>query len=463
MHELGIDIGTTNIKLSYYVNRQLIKEQSQPVITYYEDRGKVYQKPSDILEAIIRGVRLLELVDLDLTQIALSAPMHSIMAVCDSLEEERLYIWSDNQAAEWVKEFKKTDIAQLFYEKSGTPIHPMSPFAKIAWFKQSWPNFTEVSQWLGIKEWLMYQLVGHNVVDYSIASATGLFNIHRLEWDKDILSFCGITTDQLARPVDTDAVFEILPEMAQRMRLTPGLSITIGASDGCLASLASFIATGETTTVTLGTSGAVRKLSDEMILDSQGRTFCYYLNRNYWVVGGATNNGGQVLDWAGKMFFEDVTAFYSQIDQILTQTTIGANNVLFYPYLNGERAPLWDANATAKFDGLKVTHTRYDMLRAVIEGIIFNLKLIADLIRVNDEPIILSGGFFNNKNLIQLTANIFGNDCVASKYNEPSFGALCLNKGITVAEVELVGEYYSCEPYFTALYTPYYQSFSKGL
>lgn len=463
MHELGIDIGTTNIKLSYYLNRQLVKEQSQPVTTYYGDRGMVYQNPSEILDAIISGVRLLELSDVDFTQIALSAPMHSIMAVSDTLQEERLYIWSDNQAAEWVTEFKKTAAAQLFYEKSGTPIHPMSPFAKIAWFKQSRSDFNAVTQWLGIKEWLMCQLVGDNVVDYSIASATGLFNIHRLEWDQDILSFCGITADQLARPVDTDAVFKLLPEMAQRMRLTPGLPVAIGASDGCLASLASFTATGETTTVTLGTSGAVRKLSQDIILDSKGRTFCYYLNQDFWVVGGATNNGGQVLEWAGKMFFEDAKLLYSLIDQILSQTPMGANHVLFYPYLNGERAPLWDANATAKFDGLKVTHTRYDMLRAVIEGIIFNLKLIAELIGVTDEPIVLSGGFFNNEALIQLTANIFGNDCIVSKYNEPSFGALCLNKVITHETVEPVGEYYSSERDLTAHYVPFYQSFSNGL
>lgn len=178
----------------------------------------------------------------------------------------------------------------------------MSPFAKIGHFqKEKW--FKDVIRWVGMKDYLMERLTGEFVVDYSIASATGLFNIHDKKWDAAILKKVGTDESMLAKLVDTDYSAPLLEDIADELFLTPNIPVYIGASDGCLASYASYVANGTLNTITIGTSGAVRKLSKTIELDDKGQTFCYYLNDTYWVIGGATNNGGQIMTWAEHVFF----------------------------------------------------------------------------------------------------------------------------------------------------------------
>lgn len=425
MYPLAIDIGTTNIKFQLFKDTELIKELSYPIETYREEKGKVYQRPETILGLIQQGIRELSKLDYPIKQLVFSTAMHSIMPVFEgSTEEEELYIWQDSQATSFIQMFKETDQATSFYQKTGTPVHEMSPFAKIGFFKgKNW--FNQVTRWIGLKEYLMYQLTGEYILDYSMASATGLFNIHEMDWDQDVLTYLGITRQQLARLVDTNSSFVIKKEWASRMGLSDETHIFIGASDGCLASYGSYLANGTLNTLSIGTSGAIRKLSRNIVLNEEAQTFCYYLNRDYWVIGGVTNNGGQVLDWADRVFFGN-ERLYSELNTVLQQTKIGSNGLLFLPYINGERSPLWNANALGSFSGVNHEHGQADMVRSVVEGILFNLRFISEALVLDVRDLTVNGGFFQHDMLTMMTADIFGKHCVQSRYSEATFGAIGL-------------------------------------
>ena len=459
MYPLAIDIGTTNIKLQIFEKDNIIEQLSLPVETYTGRGNKVYQSPVHIYRQIVRGIRSLTQEGYKIDSLVLTTAMHGIMPIVEGKDEE-MYIWLDAQSKPFIDEIKSEKDYLNYYRKTGTPIHVMSPFAKIGHFqKEKW--FKDVTRWVGMKDYLMEQLTGEFVVDYSIASATGLFNIHEKKWDKEILEKVGIDESLLATLVDTNYSAPLLEQVADEMFLTPNIPVYIGASDGCLASYASYVANGTLNTITIGTSGAVRKLSKTIELDETGQTFCYYLNDTYWVVGGATNNGGQIMTWAEEVFFSGQSIFQN-LSESLSQAPIGSDGLLFFPYLAGERAPIWQATPQGQYTGLSLEHTRYHLVRSLVEGILYNLRYISELVELEPREITINGGFFSNELLAMMAADIFGQNVVQSVYNEPNFGAVSL---IHPVKTYLLSDHR--RTFYTEgnyqLYTKSYEKFKKEL
>ncbi|MFW3589252.1 gluconokinase [Vagococcus fluvialis] len=458
MHQLTIDVGTTQIKFTHFINKKEHLANKFKVNTYYEKDGKVYQKPAEILESIKEGIEFFVNEKQIIDEIYFSTAMHSIMPVYERNTKEEMFIWLDQRSSKWVEAFKKTEKASEFYQKTGTPIHEMSPFCKIGYAKDK-KKFNDVKQWIGLKEYLMDFFTNQLVVDYSVASATGLFNSLTKEWDEEILTFLEIEEEKLASLVDTNWSTTISSEIAKELQLSPATKIFVGASDGCLASLGSYAANGTVNTVTIGTSGAVRKLSKTRELDPSGQSFCYYITDEYWVVGGATNNGGKVLEWTSDLFYSSDSVF-NHLDDILKKSPIGSRGVQFLPYISGERAPLWTSNVTGEFLGLRLGHDKEDFIRSVIEGILLNAKWIGEIINLDKRAISLSGGFFEDDLLVELAADILGRKCLISSYTEPSYGLLCLTSSLTDFRV-LNSESIFYNEENNQLYEEYYQKFVK--
>lgn len=421
-----IDVGTTAIKLFLYQAKQVIYQQEIQLTTYSETNGKSYQKPDELLNSLRTGLQaLLQQTASPIDYIAVSTAMHSLLPVFEHGYGEIL-IWSDKQAADSVAAFKKTSFSQQVYEKTGTPIHYMSPFSKLLWIKEEAPFSLPVKKWIGLKELITDFFTGEYLLDYSTASATGLFNSIIMDWDDEILDFLKIKREQLPQLVDTDTILDIKNYRKSDLGLRNETKLLIGASDGCLAAFAGYLNTGLQTSITLGTSGAVRKLSSTRQLDSKGTTFCYYLKKDLWVCGGPSNNGGTVLEWVSRLFFDTPATLFEHLDSILDTVPIGSNGLQFLPYINGERAPLWAPHINGTFQGITTTHGRSDFIRAVIEGMLLNLKFIMETNQISDEEVSINGGVFRHAKLAQLAADILGKDCLLSIQNEPGFGLLGL-------------------------------------
>lgn len=456
MKILAIDIGSTNIKCELFDNNTSIKKVTRQIETSREEGGIVYQYPERIIVHVKRLIRQMTQEGVEIEKIVFSTAMHSVTPVLEMQMDQKMYTWEDCQSTDFVKSFRKTDQAQSFYRKTGTPIHEMSPFAKIGSFKAK-PWFKDVKQWVGIKELIMQEFTGKLLVDYSVASATGLFNLETKTWDREILEYLDIRKDQLARLVDTNHFELIRPEVAEDLFVSPNVKVYIGASDGCLASYASYLVNGTYGSLTIGTSGAVRKLSREIELDDEGKTFCYYLNDEFWVVGGASNNGGQVLDWADNIFYGR-GELYQKLPEIFNESPVGSHNLIFLPYLFGERAPLWRGDVSAKHVGLNGRHTKYDILRSIIEGMIFNLRLVSEQVELDNREISMNGGLFKNEEFQMLVADIFGYNCLVSSYGEPTFGAAVLAEKVENTRVTNQARIFFNEDNHVA-YQKYYDHF----
>lgn len=457
--EFTIDIGTTAVKIVVYQNGKSIWTYQENVDTVFEPTGVAYQDPKQIKEIIWHAMQACRLKGIEFKTIVLSTPMHTLIPL--QQETLKMYIWSDQQASQCAKKIKATDFALTIYQHTGTPIHPMSPFCKLAFFKEAQSDMYRMTPfWSDLKAYLMEWLTGEWVTDYSNASASGLFNTETFRWDESALDYLELTSSQFPQVADTIHTFSLTEQL--QGDYTEPITVMIGSSDGCLASLAGKVSTKSTVSVTLGTSGAIRVLTTKRTIDPLGRFFCYYLMPGYWVIGGPTNNGGKVLEWLAKIFCASKEEFYQQLPTLLKASVPGANRLVFYPYLFGERAPLWSGDVTAAYQGLKWEHEKADLVRAAVEGILFNLNFIKQLLIQEPQLISVSGGFFQQPELIRLSAAIFSTPICYSEDNEPTYGAYLLANSIfsTNTTEQVV---YEPDPSLVSVYATAFSIFSAGL
>lgn len=414
---LGIDIGTTAIKLGVIQENNLLYSSDLPLQTYGDERIK-YQDGNKLLAILQAGILAIPLnLRREITTISFSTAMHSLMPDDD---RRQIFLWSDLQAAETIDRFKQTKLAGYFYEISGTPIHAMSPFAKLLYFQEK-KLYPAETCWYGIKELVMDYFTGTPVIDYATASATGLFDLRKLEWSGEILNHLGLKEEQLATLADTTQEFTMQAEVRELFGFSENIQVIVGASDGTLAAYASYYATGRSASLTIGTSAAVRQITNTIYLNREKQNFCYYLKKELLVSGAPSNNGGIVLAWAANHLAENPATFYEALPDLLKETAIGANGLRFYPFLNGERAPYWSNEIKGGFQDLTLQHTRMDMMRSVIEGILLNIRQLVELV-AKKEALSVSGGFFQTPVLGQLAADVFGTTCHYAQQNEPIFG-----------------------------------------
>lgn len=424
----GIDIGTGSTKAVAFNadGRIAFAVQKHYSATHGAD-GRSEQNPDEIAQAFLHCLQeLAASLPAPPLAIGLSSAMHSVLAVDQNGRPlTPLMLWSDARSAGVAQSLHATAKAEALYRGTGTPLHAMSPLCKIAWLRQNTPAvFAQAAKFISVKEYIWWKLFGAYEVDHSIASATGLFSVHDLEWNDEALKEAGITAAHLSRPVPVTR-FRKRPSG----NLPPALDnvpFFIGASDGCLAHTGSGAGGQHTASLTIGSSGAVRVLRGEPILRYPAMPFSYRLNEAAFVCGAAVNNGGIAAEWLLKNFLRkeaiDGDAFRS-LFQTLNLTPAGSEGLLFLPYLTGERAPVWDAKSSALFFGIRQHHTQAHFARAVLEGVCFAVKEVLDLLEESSMPveaIRVSGGFARSPDWLQLLADILAKPLIGAQTADAS-------------------------------------------
>ncbi|MEM1136436.1 MAG: FGGY-family carbohydrate kinase, partial [Bacteroidota bacterium] len=271
--------------------------------------------------------------------------------------------------------------------------------------------FNNAAKFISIKEYIIYKLTGEYVVDYSIASASGLFNPVEKCWHAEVLREIGIDNSQLSTICTPKENFKLLKSVTEELSLPEDILLISGGSDGCLANLGDEATSQGIYSISIGTSGAVRTVSKNFITDSKMRLFSYILDEDMFIHGGAVNTGAIALEWLGKQVFGNKQASISPKEIIGLAATAqpGANGLLFLPYLQGERAPFWEPEMTGSFLGLTIDHDQKHFARAIIEGVLYNLNYVMEAVaKVHPKVSLIkaSGGFTKSAFWLQMLADI---------------------------------------------------------
>ncbi|WP_254434116.1 gluconokinase [Halobacillus sp. Marseille-Q1614] len=443
---LGVDIGTTSTKSVLFNKKGEVLAQHTINYPLHTPNPLVAeQNPEEIFEAVLGTIRdtirKSGVASSEIQFASFSSAMHSLIAVDDNgALLTNSITWADTRSAAYATDIKENQNGHEIYLRTGTPIHAMSPLSKLVWLRTEKPEiFNKAAKFISIKEYVFHKLFGDYIVDHSIASATGLFNLKGLAWDEEALQVAGITEEQLSTLVPTTHyVTGMKKEYEQFLGLAEKTPFIVGASDGVLSNLGVNAIDPGVIAVTIGTSGAIRSVTSEPKTDPKGRIFCYALTEDHWVIGGPVNNGGMVLRWLRDEFAaaEVETAKrlgidpYDVLTKIATNVNPGSDGLIFHPFLTGERAPLWNSSARGSFFGLSIHHEKQHMVRAVLEGIIYNLyTVLLALEELTGEPrrIQATGGFARSTVWRQMMTDIFDKPVVVPEsYESSCLGAVVL-------------------------------------
>lgn len=390
---IGVDVGTTAVKVAAFgvdggqgerasALREYPLEQPQP--------GCQVQDPATVLAGIdaaladcVSQLGVSQLGEARVVALSLSTAMHGLVGLdAQHRPLTPLLTWADSRARHEARHLREQGLARELLHRSGTPVHPMSPLVKLIWFSRHESGLAaQVRWWAGLKDYVLHHLTGELVTELSSASATGLLSVQSRDWDPGLVELAGIQRGQLPAVLPTTAVLRLTAEAGKRIGLPSGLPVAVGAADGPLANLGTGAITPGVAGLSLGTSGAVRLVVPEPRFDDEGRLFCYALTDDVWVIGGAVSNGGITLRWAGETFAPDLVAgghADAAVLELAAQAPAGSAGLVMLPYVLSERAPLWDADLSGAYLGIRSHHTRGHFVRAAVEGVCLQLSTIVE-------------------------------------------------------------------------------------
>ena len=445
---VGIDLGTSAVKiLACAADGTTIASTSAAYALHTprpewveQDANEVYATTMKALHGVLADVRLRGDAVL---AIGFSCAMHGLLAVDVHGEPlGPLITWMDRRSAAIADRWRADGTADRLYAKTGAPIHPMLPSCKLRWLTEESPDLiARAAKFVSLKELFVFRWTGEWLIDWGIASATGLFDVRARTWSDEALSAAGVDAGKLSEPAPPSTTRRALrPSIASVLGIETAIAVVLASSDGALANLGVGAVLNGELALTLGTSGAIRTVVAEPALDAHGRTFCYAFDDTKFIAGGPTSSAGAVLAALQALFLSELPAHerFAAAVALAEKAPPGANGLTVLPFLSGERAPYWLAELRGGLAGLDLSHTRGDMMRASFESVVFALGTVLDVLRERIgavSRIRLSGGLTHAGFVRQLVADIFA--CEAELTDQPeasAFGA-AMFAGIAVGAV----------------------------
>lgn len=477
---IGVDIGTTNVKVIATDSLSaIVCEEKASYPMFQPQDGYCEQDADQIFNAFITVFKKV-ITKVDKSQVksvSFSAAYHSIFAIDESgIPLSPVITWADTRSNKYAKQLKQSGKWKAIYKKTGTPVHPMAPLCKIAWIRDNQPVvFNKAFKFISVKEYIWFKLFGKFEVDYSIASASCLFDSRALKWCEEALSFCGIKKSQLSMPVPVLHTQSTLDKpYKEELNLPAEVLFVAGAGDGATANLGCGAMFPGIAALTIGTSGAIRIVTKDSLRDENGGLFSYVLVDGLFVNGGPINNGGIVLQWFLQTFLQKQVTSEVDFEWLFKEAAEikeGADGLIFLPYILGERAPVWDAEAKGVFIGIRSNHTIKHFMRAVIEGVCFALLQVLQMIEGKSEITILyaTGGFTQSQLWLQMLADILNKEIrVVNTADASATGAVYMGMKATgfIKEWDEIMKFSATEkkiipdPAKQALYQKYFSIFS---
>ena len=434
---IGIDLGTSAVKvLAVTPGGREIASGSEfygletPHPDYVEqDADLVYRATMRVLARVLSDVRMR---GNEVAAIGFSSAMHGLLCVDETGEPlSHVVTWMDRRAHGIADAWREDGSAATLYASTGAPMHPMLPVAKLRWLAQhDGALMKRTRRFIGLKELVIFRWTGQWLVDHGIASATGMLDLRSRNWSTLALELAGIEPDRLSTPaLPSTALRTFRPAIARELGLEDGTAVVLGSSDGPLANIGVGTAERGDVALTLGTSGAVRILADEPMLDPLGRTFCYCADDRRYVVGGPTSAAGASLDWIFALLLDELPKDerFAHAASLAKDVAPGADGLVVLPFFGGERAPYWRSSLRGAFDGLDLAHDRRTILRAGFEGVVFGVFAVYEVLRElagDAQRLLLSGGLTKAPLVRRLLADVFGLPAVQPHEQEASaFGA----------------------------------------
>ncbi len=450
---MGIDIGTTNTKVGVFrEDGTQLAVSARPTVSYTNPEGFSYYDPEEMWAHIVSAMR--EVVDVveakglgsgkQVRSIGITSMAESgLLLDRDTGEPKSVFLpWFDTCSSPQAKRIAaESDLYERF-TVSGIHSSFKLGLPKLMWLLDRDPTAFNNAVWLSASGYIAYRLSGVYGFDYTLAARTFAFDIHAKRWDMEWIRHFGIDPAIFpeATPSGT-ALGAVTSEVADRLGIAADAAVAIAGHDHVVASLSVGAITPEIVYDSMGTAETlVGTLTQRKLGRAEYESGLSYgchvaKDRMFWM-GGQPASGGSV-EWLRGILGEPQLS-YEQVLDLLAHVDQQPTGILYYPYLSGSSAPKPNAAARAAFIGLAKTHSKGDLLKAVLEGTTYQLQAIrleAERIAGRSiERLVVVGGGTRNPFWVQVKADILGCSLALPPIDEASLlgAALCAAVGAGV-------------------------------
>ncbi len=430
---LGIDLGTSSVKiLLANSDGEIIDSQSTEYPISYPKEGWAEQNPEDWWEGFKIVVKELG-KRRDISKIegmSFSGQMHGLVLLDENDEVIRpALLWNDGRTVKEC-EYLNNDIGMnKLISWTGNKALTGFTAPKVLWVKNNEPeNFNKIAKIMLPKDYIQYKISGVFASDVSDNSGTLYFDVKNKKWSAEMLEILEIKEKMLPKSYESASIVgTVKNNVAQELGLSPEAKVIIGGGDQAMGAIGTGTIKSGQISISLGTSGVIFINANEFVEDKNAglHSFCH-ANGSYHLMGVTLACAGSTKWW-----IEDVlnTKDYNDEFDGISQMEI-LENLLFLPYMIGERSPINNPNAKGTLHGLSLTMSRKDITKGIVEGICFSLKdclCVANEGGVYPEFARVIGGGAKSKDWLQMLSDILELEIRTINTSEGGgFGAIIL-------------------------------------
>lgn len=455
---IGLDMGTSGLKCV------AVCPNSGDVVSVYTEwqlrlpqPGFVELRCDDIWAAVLASVRRLRddhgIASSSILAIGACALCPGLIALDgDGKPLTDAITFMDGRSAAQAAELNATLGEKRVYDITANRIMAgATSLSTIRWIKDVRPDLYEHARHFAhLPSWLGLRLTGELRMDHPNAAGTGAFDIRQGTWAEDILREAGVDPALLpALGQGVDRLGGLINAELIELGVPRGIPVAVGGGDTACTAFALGAVKHGRAFISLGTSGVITAASERAIFDDRLITRSHVLP-NLWIQNGAMNCGGLCLKWAGQAFCGEYS--YDDLEALANESQPGSGGIVFLPYLNGERNPVFDPKARGVLFGIGLSSSRADCVHAVMEGVGFGLRQLMEIlegrlgVRLDEFPTV--GGGTRVRSWVQILADILGRTLyvsdmadagavgaamlagIASGHSGPDFRAKALDKRI---------------------------------
>ncbi len=425
---VGIDLGTSGTKTVLFdENGKSIASATAEYPLYQQKNGWAEQDPKDWWNAACETLNTVisksGVSASSIKGVGISGQMHGLVMLDENGAVIRnSIIWCDGRTTAECREITESIGAERLIQITANPALTGFTAGKILWVRKNEPqNYERCRHILLPKDYIRFKLTGEFATEVSDASGMNLLDVTNRCWSDEVLEKLKIDKALLGEMYESvDITGEVTGNASKLTGLAAGTPVVGGAGDNAAAALGTGVVKQGRAFTTIGTSGVVFAHSDKVTIDPQGRvhTFCSAVP-GAWAVMSCTLAAGLSLRWFRDVCCEKEVASakelsvdtYELMSTEADKSPIGANRLLFLPYLMGERSPILDEKARGAFIGLSAMHRKGDLTRAVMEGVTYSQRACLDVLRnmgvVTDEMMACGGGS-RSGTWRQMLADVYG-------------------------------------------------------
>ncbi|MDR7233700.1 xylulokinase [Agrococcus sp. BE272] len=416
------DLGTTGNKASLHDDDGRLR--ASVTVAYpvrFADGGIAEQDPRDWERAVVEATRsLLARTGTDpatVTGLVVSGQMMGAVLLDEHYEPVRpAIIWADTRAQAQTEQLVDRLGEREAYALLGHRLNPTYSIAKVMWVRDHEPDVYDRVRWFCVaKDFVVHRLTGRLATEPSDASATNAFDQQAGTWSRAVIDAAGLDISIFPDIVaSTEVVGTLTDDAAAATGLPKGTRVVMGGGDGPIAAVgAGVVAPEDGAYVCLGTSSWISFSAEQPVLDPSMRTFTFdHVVPGQYVPTATMQAAGASVSWINEVLSPepDGRSLAELVAQADTDDA-ATGGLYFLPYLLGERAPRWNPDARGAFVGIGRHHGRAHLVRAVLEGVAFNLAVCIDAFRESGstiDRIDAVGGGAASDAWLQIMADVWG-------------------------------------------------------